>query len=73
MWQTTVEHTKPKMACPMKKGVYRTENVVFDLSAMLLFPVNGWYWKITIDVYDGKTGKKILCIYSFFNLQVVKV
>lgn len=62
MWKPFFGHITPPWKCPLKKGVYQSINAYFDVTAILLFPADGWFWKVRGEMFDGETGKKIMCI-----------
>lgn len=37
------------------------ENSELDISAFLLFPADGWFWKVRGEMLDGRTQNVIMC------------
>ncbi|RZB89877.1 hypothetical protein BDFB_013161, partial [Asbolus verrucosus] len=62
LWNPFFATIVPKWKCPLKKGLYKSINSTFDVTAFLLFPVDGWFWKVRGDMFDGETGKRIMCV-----------
>ncbi|KAK9887892.1 hypothetical protein WA026_000196 [Henosepilachna vigintioctopunctata] len=64
LWTPFFDQITPPWRCPLKKGDYIVENAVFDVSSFLLFPVQGWFWKVSSEQIDPTTKKKIFCLIT---------
>ncbi|XP_045476140.1 uncharacterized protein LOC123681858 [Harmonia axyridis] len=64
LWSPFFDQITPPWRCPIMKGDYVVENAVFDVSSFLLFPVQGWFWRVTAEQWDLKTKQKIFCLIT---------
>ncbi|KAL3273855.1 hypothetical protein HHI36_015281 [Cryptolaemus montrouzieri] len=64
LWSPFFDHITPPWRCPLKKGDYVVEDAVFDVSSFLLFPVQGWFWKVTAEQKDPDTKEKVFCLIT---------
>ncbi|KAJ3624772.1 hypothetical protein MTP99_018370 [Tenebrio molitor] len=62
LWNPFFATIEPKWKCPIKKGTYKSINSSFDVTAFLLFPVDEWFWRVRGDMFDGRSGKRIMCV-----------
>ncbi|XP_044759942.1 uncharacterized protein LOC123317454 [Coccinella septempunctata] len=64
LWSPFFDQITPPWRCPLMKGDYEVENAMFDVSSFLLFPVQGWFWRVTAEQRDLKTKQKIFCLIT---------
>ncbi|KAF2896936.1 hypothetical protein ILUMI_09240 [Ignelater luminosus] len=62
LWSPLFGSYVPEYKCPIKKGLYRSVNSTLDVSAMLLFPIDAWYWRVRVEVKDKATGRMVTCM-----------
>ncbi|KAF2896934.1 hypothetical protein ILUMI_09238, partial [Ignelater luminosus] len=60
-WKTFTSSFTPQWTCPLKKGRYQSLNTTLDVAALLLFPIENWFWKITFNAKNPETDKLIMC------------
>ncbi|KAF2896935.1 hypothetical protein ILUMI_09239 [Ignelater luminosus] len=65
LWTPLIASFVPRYKCPVKKqfqGIYRSINSEFDISALLLFPLDSWYWRVKVNVHEKETNKLLTCL-----------
>ncbi|KAK9751867.1 hypothetical protein QE152_g4660 [Popillia japonica] len=58
-----LEHTHPRIQCPLRKGIYRVVNGTFDGNALSRFPIDDWYWKVRSLTREMMSKKVVMCSY----------
>ncbi|KXJ74434.1 hypothetical protein RP20_CCG013702 [Aedes albopictus] len=56
---------EPAVRCPIKPGIYKFKNAVFDLSFTIPLPMEGFHWQANLRLYSRiRPKKELLCVSS---------
>ncbi|XP_019547049.3 uncharacterized protein LOC109417411 [Aedes albopictus] len=66
------KNVDPIVRCPIKPGIYKFKNAVFDLSFTLPLPMEGYRWQAKLKLYSRiRPKRELFCVSSLSSMHWV--
>jgi hypothetical protein len=67
IWSSFMEGIKPPVQCPIRAGNYLLRNATWNFDSLIVLPLEGYKWKVTLKFAQGDESNVIVC----FNLVAI--